>query len=115
MSVTVLSLGTFDVQLGNTTGHIYSNSLPQEALLIKVTADNSDAAGAHLISIFRSADGNLSNDTAANQLIGNLSIAANVTTTLPLSGQGIAPGGSLDGKADTGATVTISGTYAIVG
>lgn len=113
MGLFVSGIQTFDVQLGNTTIPVANNTFPlgYAFTLITVTACNTDSSGNHTISVYRNSGGS---DDSTDQLIDSLTIDAQATVNLGLSGQALQSGASLDAVADTGGNVTISGTYAVL-
>jgi hypothetical protein len=114
MPLAVSTVIPFDVQLTTTSLPLFTNPQQQPSILVTVTADNTDSSSPHSIWIFRN-NGGGGNDTSANQIIGNMSIPANLTVVLPLSGQALLQNESLDGYADSGNIVTVSGTVALLG
>jgi hypothetical protein len=104
-----LNVGNFDAVLAASAASLLAGASADQITLLKVTACNTDTV-TRTITLYRVPLAG--SPSAANMIIDALPIAAGETVVLPLSGQTLVNGQSLQGLASSASVVNINGSYA---
>lgn len=99
------TVGNADVQLTNAPAAIITTGPSDQFTILKASVCNTDAA-THSVNVWRVP--NAGAPGSANQLINTLAIGAGQTVVLPLSGQTVLQGQTLQADADASGDVTMS-------
>jgi hypothetical protein len=107
-----ISIQTADAVLGSSATVIASSSASGQFVILKASVTNTDSA-AHTVTLYRVPQ---SGSAGTTNIFGAdaLSVGAGSTAVLPVSGQGLANGQTLQALADTAAVVNINLTLAQV-
>ena len=100
-----ISVGNADSQLTTTATSVAGMDATAQITLLKATVCNTDSAS-HAVTVYRVPNAGTPGPT--NVLIDAQSVAAGATVVLPLSGQTLINGQSLQALADTAGFVNLS-------
>jgi hypothetical protein len=99
------NLLSYDGQLATTAGTVITTGSADQALILKASAYNADTVS-HTVTLYRVPSGGTAG--ATNILLGAYPLGAGETVVLPISGQAIIGGASLQALASAASEVNLS-------